>query len=598
MQDPPHKNRLKAFVITLGISISIGFFLINLLGIYLVGPYGWDDGAITLAYAKTLAEHQLFALTPASEIVEGSSSLLYVFLIALLHKIIEFDFTDFILASQLIAFSAVCATLVFVLLSLKNAIQDSWYRCVIVLLLGTLPMFTAEVYNGMEMSLFAFLLFSLVVSYENKSRLIYFIIPWVLLTRFEAVFYLSFAFVFMFIFDKKNRTRIFYLGVLTLSIFVLITISRWLYFNDFLPNTLWAKINPPYSPGESFHLFKSSGITEFFDVHFFFIIVGITSLIPRILIRRNLDILSDLKFWLVISFSLFALLTGKNWGYDGRMFLACLPLLLMIIADNLTLPIGFSSYSIINFRNYKIKINQSVLVATVLIICLFGVHYSNFALHKINLQTALEGGYYQDRLPDPLRTRVEKHRSKTVSDPYWYGITPQNYHITGIAVEKIRTLLDLKIITFMVPDVGGLGLCCENIRVIDSALLTNSFLAKQGYKEFEFYLSKIVPDIIETHGVWSELSRIYQSSFFQDNYVPIIFDNNLFWIYKPQAEKLLQNPRGTKSLIKDLALIAAVRYRGSQIDRDYINQYSGAIWSLNLSVVNTLAQDIIAYSEK
>src|SRR6185503_9981556 len=35
---------------------------------------GWDDGAITLAFARTFARHGRVALTPHSEVVEGFSS--------------------------------------------------------------------------------------------------------------------------------------------------------------------------------------------------------------------------------------------------------------------------------------------------------------------------------------------------------------------------------------------------------------------------------------------------------------------------------------------------------------------------------------------
>ena len=40
----------------------------------LIGDNGWDDGAITLAFARTFARHGRVALTPRSEVVEGFSS--------------------------------------------------------------------------------------------------------------------------------------------------------------------------------------------------------------------------------------------------------------------------------------------------------------------------------------------------------------------------------------------------------------------------------------------------------------------------------------------------------------------------------------------
>jgi len=571
---------LKKITIAFTVVIGVGFLLINLLGIYLVGPYGWDDGAITLAYAKTLSEHKVFALTSVSEITEGSSSLLYVFLIALLHKFIGLDFAAFILASQIIAFFAVCATLICVFISLQSSVKYPLYRYFIVVLLGTLPMFTAEVFNGMEMSLFALLLLLLTISYENKSWSIFFLVPLILLVRFESIFYLFFAFTFLFLFDKNNRLRIFYLGIYIVLIFGLITSLRWIYFNDFIPNTLWAKMNPPYSPAGTSRLFKTNGIAEFLEVNFFLLIGTFSFLI----LRKKLDFLLDLKFWFIISFGVFALLAGKNWGYQGRMLLACLPLLILIIPDNFSKKLGHPNSLVINYGNRNTQIDRQILTTSVLVVCLFGAHLSNFALHKSNLETAMDGGYYQEYLPKPLKTIVEKRLSNAGSDRYWYGVTPENYRITGVAVEEIRTLLDLDTITFMVPDVGGLGLCCERIRVIDSALLTNSFLAKEGYKKFDLYLTKVVPDVIETHGLWSEMSRIYQSSFFQNNYVPVVFNNNLFWVHRLKNERLLKSPLITKSIIENLSLLSMVRYSGSQIDKEYIsNQYVGPVWNVKSS---------------
>ncbi|MEO0993431.1 MAG: hypothetical protein AAFX62_06445, partial [Pseudomonadota bacterium] len=51
--------------------------LVHLPVVALVGDQAWDDGAITLAFSRTLAEVGLFALTPVSPVVEGSSSLLF-----------------------------------------------------------------------------------------------------------------------------------------------------------------------------------------------------------------------------------------------------------------------------------------------------------------------------------------------------------------------------------------------------------------------------------------------------------------------------------------------------------------------------------------
>ena len=66
----------------------------------------------------------------------------------------------------------------------------------------------------------------------------------------------------------------------------------------------------------------------------------------------------------------------------------------------------------------------------------------------------------------------------------------------------------------------------SQIKVIDTALLTNRELAKSGYSFFDEYLSKTLPDVIETHGIWSKVSKIYKSQAFLSRYTPVVFENN------------------------------------------------------------------------
>ena len=54
------------------IFLSVLFLLMQAISIFYVGSYVWDDGAITLAFSKTFASSGKIALTPVSEIVEGT----------------------------------------------------------------------------------------------------------------------------------------------------------------------------------------------------------------------------------------------------------------------------------------------------------------------------------------------------------------------------------------------------------------------------------------------------------------------------------------------------------------------------------------------
>jgi hypothetical protein len=544
------------------------FLVVNLAGIYLTGPYAWDDGAITLAYARTLAEHGIFALTGASEIVEGSSSLLLTVLMTALYRLLPMGFDDFILASQLTAFLWVCLILVLLYRNLDSAIEDPFHRALLVLLLGTLPMFTSEVLNGMEMSLFALLLAALSVAHQARSRWIFVLIPLLLLCRFESIFYLLLAFTLLFWIDPKERRYLSILCIYLLAWFGLITLFRIAYFNDLVPNPVWAKMNPPYTKGSNLPMIligKLLGGVEFLST-----LLPLLVTLALLSFRDSWRSRLDLKVLLVLSFGFFALITGRNAGYQGRMILGCLPLLVLIAGDTM------SRYS---DNNQKLGLSREKVtiwmrkevVAPILVLALLAMHLSASELFLSNILTAGYGGYHQDRLPDPVREFFDKRiRSDQQSVSPWDDVTPANYRITGLAVDQIRSMLQLESIKFMVPDVGGLGLCCDKIQVIDSGLLTNRYLARNGWGKFDVHLQAVVPDVVETHGPWSGNSRIYESDFFRRSYVPIVFDNNLLWIHERYLGKLLATPQAVRTRLENLDELNDVRYGGLSVDMNFI----------------------------
>jgi hypothetical protein len=125
----------------------------------------------------------------------------------------------------------------------------------------------------------------------------------------------------------------------------------------------------------------------------------------------------------------------------------------------------------------------------------------------------------------------------------YFGVTPAAYRKTGLAVEKIRQALGLKTIVFATPDIGGLALCCDNIRVVDLALLANHRLAAEGYVAMATVLKDENPDIIEVHEVWAALSNIYKLQDFQTHYVPIVVDSIRMFLRSDHIPKLFSGSR-------------------------------------------------------
>lgn len=551
----------------------------NVLGIYLVGPYAWDDGAITLAYARTLAERGVFALTQFSEVVEGTSSLLFVGVMALLHKILGFGFEGFILASQVVALLFLCLTLILVSKSLKEHFPALGHRLVLVSLFGTLPMFTAEVLNGMEMTLMAFLMASFLVSFRGRKGWFVLLVPLLLLIRFEAVFYLLVSLTLFWWFNKDDRKQAFVIAAYALTWFLLISGFRLIYFEDYLPNTIWAKMHAPYSVRGNLYqelAGKLLGMQEFFGAGGFLVLLAAVSLLARDGARDRMD----LGFFLLISFAVFAVITGRNWGYQGRMFLACFPIAVLMMEGPLSDRYFFFRDFRVNWGNLRDALSRRSVVFATMILCLAAAHWANRELFVSNLQTILNGGHKQRLLPKYLDDAAQRHLlTNNKSSAWWEDVTPHNYRITGLAVEKIRVLLGLATLGFMVPDIGGLGLCCDKIRVIDSALLTNSFLAKMGYRDFNSYIAQVKPDVIETHGLWSKFSRIYQSSYFRAKYLPVVFENNLLWIRIEHLGTLLMSENVDKRQISKATDLGSVRYAGLEIDQDYLQSHDfGTLW--------------------
>ena len=165
-----------------------------------------------------------------------------------------------------------------------------------------------------------------------------------------------------------------------------------------------------------------------------------------------------------------------------------------------------------------------------------------------------------------MKQNIEASRHPEAYTPK--GTTPANYRYTGKSIDLIRKALELKTVSFLVPDVGGLSLGHEKIRVLDSALLTSTYLAKHGYQAFGRYLKTEKPDIIETHGLWSHVSGIYHLDDFRNNYFPVIVQDHWLYLRRDHVDYL-----SSKSLLKPWLKADSrpwPRYSLDTIDQEFI----------------------------
>ncbi len=143
----------------------------------------------------------------------------------------------------------------------------------------------------------------------------------------------------------------------------------------------------------------------------------------------------------------------------------------------------------------------------------------------------------------------------------------------------LRALSGKDKIIYAGPDMGGVVLFGRRMRVVDTGLLCNTYLARHGYDAFEEYvLVRERPDIIETHGVWTLVSGIYRMEDFYARYVPLRIDCTAWGIDEPafaitqfyiRKSLLRRLPPGSAQIIDRplRRLNGGVPYYGDHLDR-------------------------------
>ncbi|UEM03960.1 hypothetical protein JL101_000485 [Skermanella rosea] len=502
----------------LGLALGVQLVMIVLIT-RLVGVHAWDDGAITLAFSRTFAESGLIALTSVSEVVEGYSSTAW-FLINAAMALFRPGFEGAILASQVATGIFLGVATVFVWLIARHLGLRSRTRLAILLVFSLSGPAVSEVSNGMEMTLLTaagLALFHALYVRENRLLLAVAIVVF-LTTRFEAMIYYA-ALLAPLLLHGRYRNFIL-LAVAGMAVVALHGAVRYMVFGDVFPNPVHAKMHVPYSlsglQGVKLRLIAAVEITA--TLLPLVLAVSALLLIPWNGLSGRLSALKPVRNDLlalaapVVAVVLFAILIGKNWGYVGRMQFLALPFVLLIfglVYDRLADPARAVSA-------------RPALVAACALTILFSWIVSA-------------------RPPIAQMARTLSSGGGQVAEVY--GTTPETYRRTGLAVDRLRQLVGKDTITFATPDVGGLALCCDRIRVVDLGLLASRKLAREGYAALPAILAEERPDAIEVHQHWGVNSKIYTIPEFRDNYQPVIIDRTRFYLRNEHAEKLIGERR-------------------------------------------------------
>lgn len=477
-----------------------------------VGIHAWDDGAITLAFSKTFAETGRSALTPVSEQVEGFSSISWLVLNTI-PALFYLSFNQAIFFSQLLSAVFVTVSLCYISLFCKSLQLTPLVSFLTLLTFGLSGAVISETANGMEMTLLAATALAFVYSiYFEQRRTVAALAAIIFIaTRFESIFYFAFLLVPLWLRGRRREAVLW--AVFAGAIFLMLGLLRWIVFSDILPNTIWAKMHEPYSVhGARSVLRRIEAVLELPRALFPLLIFLAGLLVVR---WRRLTSLakeffqqadrSDIFLMPIIGAEIFSLIAGKNWGYAGRMQFFALPFALLLVVQI------FSWMKVFEGRKRALTV---FLFAITIVFSWYNCARYTFS----EMLFSISGASY-------FEAKTQK-------------VTPATYRDVGLKVDRIRQLTGKETIVFMTPDIGGLGLCCQRIRVVDIALLANRTLARNGYASFSEVLAKENPNVIEVHDVWASKSGIYNDPKFIRDYKPLLTGNTRFFVRKDVFDEI------------------------------------------------------------
>jgi hypothetical protein len=495
-----------------------------------IGDHGWDDGAITLAFARTFAGHGRIALTPRSEIVEGFSSVSW-FLLNGLAALARPSSRAAIATSQVLSALSICATTALLARTCALLRFDKLFATLTVVAFAAWGCSFGEAGNGMEMGLLA-AAFLLMVNelLSPQPRM-----PWLatgvvlaVTTRFEALLYVGL--LALSVLSVPGR-RAFWVMVLTCAgTVLLLTCWRLAVFSDVFPNTYWAKRWPPYATSGLMERVKGAC-----ELPRFFLLPLVAIALARrfdfapagtLPPRRTLLILTAPILGAVIV----GALVGESWGYRGRMPYFAFPLALLWCA------LVFSSW----VNSKRTRLREAVVAG----LFLFMVIKSKTGFPSDALKPVSQGGSF---------------------------VTPHTYAESGRVFRRFVSAAGLQGATVMTPDLGGLALCCDELRLVDLAALSNRKLAHRGPAALAEVVEAESPELVEAHWKWASLGGLYDLPYFRAHYVPALAGGTKLWLRRDIADAIELHGRGCRVPAgrQDVqAALRANRYAGRDLPED------------------------------
>lgn len=195
-----------------------------------------EDAFISFRCARNLWEGRGLVFNPG-ERVEAISNPLWTLLLAILGGTLN----NYLIASKILGFLFGAGALVLVMLLVHQHTDNFWIIAVAALLLIGSPYFLTFTVYGLESPLEAFLFLALVWGLSEKrwgfAGLALGLLPW---SRPEGYFFIPPVLLLLFLINRREVAwrR---LLVLCLSVAGILVAFRLVYYQDWLPNTVYAK---------------------------------------------------------------------------------------------------------------------------------------------------------------------------------------------------------------------------------------------------------------------------------------------------------------------------------------------------------------------
>lgn len=311
------------------------YLVLLCLGFFLWGSSGDDDAYITYWSVKQFVDFG-FIGNVNGELVEQSSSLLHVLLLAGAYKISGINLINLGAYFSLLM-ALLCLPLVSKLaqlLKLDNAHYATWF-------LAFSAAFSCWAMGGLESTLIAFLILSFATAcfffisaanWQNTLLTLALALLY-LLARPEAYFVLISAFLALLFFSYSSEQiptatkKILGLCLVLSVAFLLIGVLRLQIYGQFFPQPVYAKAG-------GFSLQKLTfGLLYFlFSMQLSIIIYTLLLLVPisQLLKKKQLELLPAILLSLSLALLAFTVVSGGDWMPAGRFFVPVVPLLILL----------------------------------------------------------------------------------------------------------------------------------------------------------------------------------------------------------------------------------------------------------------------------